>query len=433
MTSDPKLPRWLNQELQSFRPGPVGRLILQEGLGALVAARWSPALAERIDTAINARSLLLLGQRFDEIIVGGGVHAAIYVSARRTSTLVLEQSSTLGGLFGLTKVPLFYLNSRNRPADLGKPGTAGALNYIPGGPVQPGDFSADEYQTNVDLAMAVKYAVAFRSSFSTGRQAVAISRLPSNDGYIVNSNDGYIVNTSSGSAVASRVIIATGLGKPKLVGQAPTNNYVNFPSWIREAKKNFPLKGLKRVAVIGGGDSSKVVVEHLLGQGPPAGPSSVSTDYVEEINWFGQRYVYRNVFERMNRSRYAGIGRAMPCEYDTRAFRVRVSPGKVQAVEDDYILTRGRWCGPYDKIIDCTGFERDDLTSARISDVYRAPDGEPLCQKVVGEEIYTIGPAANLPFTVNEQQSLSLEVPQENAVAIWRYGAKTAKLARLLP
>lgn len=81
----------------------------------------------------------------DELIVGGGLHAAIYSAVRVgegfAKPVVLEARDRAGGAFAFSEGPAFYLNSRNRPGPLGFPGESGALNVLPGAPFQPSDVS----------------------------------------------------------------------------------------------------------------------------------------------------------------------------------------------------------------------------------------------------------------------------------------------------
>src|SRR5207248_8155169 len=100
-----------------------------------------------------------------EVVIGGGFHAAVYAATRVLSgypkPLVLERNRRVGGTFAMTSRPTFYLNSRNRPGTAGLAGDQGAsLNYLPGAPIPAANASIAEYQTNTDLAFAIRLVLA---------------------------------------------------------------------------------------------------------------------------------------------------------------------------------------------------------------------------------------------------------------------------------
>jgi NADPH-dependent 2,4-dienoyl-CoA reductase/sulfur reductase-like enzyme len=117
------------------------------------------------------------------IVIGGGLHAAIFAAAywRKTGKkpLVVEKEDRLGGVFGISRKPVFYLNSRNRPevaVDPGEvlgPGTRGPLNTI-GGAFELSDISGQEYPPQTDLAYIIRTTLALYARPFTGVQALKI-------------------------------------------------------------------------------------------------------------------------------------------------------------------------------------------------------------------------------------------------------------------
>jgi hypothetical protein len=241
-----------------------------------------------------------------EVIVGAGLHAAIYSAVRVArgfeKPLVLEADKTVGGAFAVSKESAFYLNSRNRPGKLSVPGRDGALNVLPGGMIQPSDLSGDEYQRNTDLAFCIRTTLAMCAHVVPGRKVIG--------------TDKYNAVLDGGDRVPyERLIYATGLGEANmLIGSyADGQRVLTFPQFMGSLDTTFPLRGMKNVAVIGAGDSGRTVIEALCGQGPTSRWSVASLDWPDRIDWFGvpEDSLTRQGYEECNRSRYKGIGRLL--------------------------------------------------------------------------------------------------------------------------
>lgn len=436
-----QFPKRVRDYLLTFRENPsISRMMTRvndfssptaaylSGVAADVVLRKAfTNMVDRMDTVPGSVAI------YNEIIIGGGVHSAIYSSSRtlngRGRLAVLEQGGRVGGVFGWTDSPAFYLNSRNRSsAEAGVPGTEGELNKVINGPVQPSDLSAAEYQTNMEMCFAIRAALLRAARRSTAR-IESVRRTP--EGLVqVAAVDGRIW-------MAKRVIIATGIGRPNKIRGSNTDLRQFL---INCSNEPFPLSGFKRVAVIGGGDSARVAIEYLLGQGPTQGSSVASVDKVERIDWYRSPYDCREEMEEEERSRYKGIARFMKCASDDRAYVIQPLRGVrvTEVIQDDDklgVLYKGgqRGRGDYDLVVNCTGFVNkvDELVQAPIETVFA--DGEAVARKALGAEIYIVGPAAELPFTREEEQKVPIELGDANKVALWRYGPKTAKLAAILP
>lgn len=337
---------------------------------------------------------------YNEVFIGGGLHAATWACCRPDKVTVL--APYLGGIF--YGKPSFYLNSRNRPGDPGKPGTRGSLNYIPGGLVQPADLNGAEYQTNVEFALAIAVNITCQARRVREGNFERILE------------GGY--RLSSGG-LAKCVVFGIGL-----VERRTFPDGLSFGAFMSRT-----LTG-KRFAVIGAGDTGKVCVEKLLGQGPTSQPASEF--YPEQIDWFGQSCITREAFLRHARPRYKRIGLGYPGqngEYGRiRAITARatdVFQGGAVQTEDSSVY------GPYDEVIDATGFRApniyDYIPEEWNVEVIYGKEGAPIAKKVMDEEVYFVGPCANL-----SSSSESLGNVPENTVSAWRYVSKTAELAQSL-
>jgi hypothetical protein len=384
---------------------------------------------------------------YPEVFIGAGMTGAVYCATRvangQPAPLVLEQGERVGGSFAVSKTPSFYLNSRNRPGGLGIPGSQGALNFLPHAPVQPAELGYEEYQVNTDMAYAIRAAYAHTGAqvvVNQGIYGLAIKETKvkrngreSRDFHVEVSLRG------RGSIKARRVIVGTGIGQPKENWYAG-ERLLSFAQFMRRLDEPFPLRKMGRVAVIGAGDSGKVVIEALVGQGPARPMTVAALDYPTDIVWFGQTATTRQDFEGCNRSRYRKLGTL----FQGRNFRnQRVLPrrDRVESVEPgfDCVLVDGQ---PFDQVIDCTGFySSGSIFGIKVDDLFcwlSSNETDQYARYVEDEygepRIFFVGPAARLPRSAAEQQAVpdrpnSVE-QKELLVAAWRYTGRTAMLAQ---
>lgn len=376
-----------------------------------------------------------------EVIVGGGAHAAIYCSVRVAlgfpRPLVLDAAPRFGGTFGAVRSPTFYLNSRNRPGPIGAPGTRDALNVLPGAPMQPADIGGTEYQTNADLGLVVRCALALNADVRAAR----VESLGA-----VGNSPGAIVRTDRGTVAAGRVILATGIGVERRISNVEPDgrSVFSFGQWQERLDlEPFPLADLGRVAVIGNGDGARVVVESLAGIGPMASATVASLDYVERIDWYGAADLAatRDGWILCNRTRYQRLGALFPVEGRDNA---RVQPmGRAATLDLGYRVANvnGR---PYDTVIVAAGYDRSPLDLGTFGDSFSGVDaagrqvnpdgregqrvGRRSFTRLEGDEVWRIGPAARLGFEANEDGRIG-----ENAVGLFRLAPRTAALAASLP
>lgn len=375
--------------------------------------------------------------RTDEVVVGAGLHAAIYCSVRVAlgfpRPVVLEARERVGGTFAVSLKPSFYLNSRNRPGRLSVPGEpSGSLNYLPGADLQPSDLSGSEYQVNSDMAFVVRaqlamHADVFRSRRVTGIEGVTSPKTRSRS---------YRVFVSGQAPLsADRVVLAPGPGKPRefLPGAPQTSTFEEF---MASMDRPFPLQGMERVAVVGASDGGRTAVEALTGQGPAAHWSVASVDRPRDIDWYGCAQPTRAEWENCNRSRYKSLGRVLPKEAGQRSI-VRPLAKNVATVTQGYeqVFVDGR---PYDRVLVCTGYDPQFFSMtgslALVEPSPYAIGGRPCARKYGSERVFVVGPAAQIDVdTAERQASPGLVNVPENSTALFRYAERTAALAMSLP
>lgn len=368
----------------------------------------------------------------DEVIIGGGLHAAIYAAGRVAAgyprPVVLERG-TVGGAFAYSERPSFWLNSNNRPGLIGGPGMDQALNYLPGAPVQPSQLSLNEYQTNADLAWVIRVTLAMYATVYVGAEVDNLTRDAGR----------YELSLANGNRLyAGRVIDARGLGDPNGINECDGDRVLSFPQLLGMMDRTFPLQGMGRVAVIGGGDSGKVAVEALLGIGPSSGMSTAALDYVPSIDWYGRDIPQDCEAWRTDvRRRYGRIGAYLPQPGSERRTRLSVIPSRGTVTKSiGSALVNDR---VYDRVVIATGFERKQLGDYDLNYDYSSYQANPgrrgdgtYIAKVVDYSprgIFQIGPNANLQFTDAEERDSKISRFPANRVSIFRLAPRTAALA----
>ena len=363
-----------------------------------------------------------------EVIIGSGFHAAVYAATRVLSgyprPLVLERGERAGGTFAMTARPTFYLNSRNRPGNAGLAGDQGAsLNYLPGAPIQAANVSMLEYQTNTDMAFVIRLALAQFAEVVTDATVASVAR----DGTGVQ-----IEFADRDPLPAGRVIDARGLGDP--IGQDVANGttILTFGQFMARMAGMWPLRGLRRVAVVGGGDSAKCAAESLLGIAPQPFMAAAALDRVDRVDWYSDQLPTTcEEWQEDSRGRYQAIGRYLrPDRFGSRRLAVlgrRVYPVALPGTA----LIDGR---TYDLVVLCTGNRETTIENLDFAayDQYEIASGNVVASRHYTLPAFRVGPHARLPFTTREQDDGIADIPA-NAVAMFRTANKTAALAATLP
>src|SRR5207248_2265085 len=217
-----------------------------------------------------------------EVIIGSGFHAAVYAATRVRSgypkPLVLERGQRVGGTFAMTARPTFYLNSRNRAGAAGLAGDQkAALNFLLGAPIQAANVGMQEYQTNTDMALVIRLALAQYADVVTNATVLSVIR----------EGTGVEIEVADRSPLpAGRVIDARGVGDPVSQDIANGSTVLTFGQFMARMAGMWPLRGVRRVAVIGGGDSAKCTIESLLGIGPQPYMAAAALDSVDRVDWY---------------------------------------------------------------------------------------------------------------------------------------------------
>jgi hypothetical protein len=362
-----------------------------------------------------------------EVIIGSGFHAAVYAAIRVLSgypkPLVLERGPRAGGTFAITTRPTFYLNSRNRAGNAGLAGDQqAALNYLPGAPIQAANVSMEEYQTNTDMAFVIRLTLAQFADVVTGADVVSVAR----DGA------GVLLDVVDRSPVAAgRVIDARGLGEPSGAAVANATTIFTFPQFMQRMAGMWPLRGVRRVAVIGGGDSAKCAVESLLGIAPQPFMAAAALDSVQGIDWFSDDLPTTcEGWHQRIRGRYQALGRYLrPDRLGVR--RLTVLPRRARSVAlPGAALIDGR---SYDLAVVCTGNQEAVLDGLEVRDFeqYATRDGIVVARQHEELPAFRVGPHARLPFTTQERED-GVATIEANAVSMFRTAPKTAALAATL-
>lgn len=373
----------------------------------------------------------------EELVIGGGYHAAVYCAARVAAGFPCPSvvAINLGGVFGMTRKPSFFLNSRNRPGPLGLPGDIrSSLNGFPGAPVQPSDFGTSEYQTNADVAFVTQAIFGMLDAPLYEGNVEEIGRTNIGGNYAYRAL-GKVEDGKRKALFAKRIIVATGLNAQASAFKL-SDRVLNFRQFMQRFDDPFPLRGMGRVAVIGAGDSGKNVIEALTGQGPGGHLSATALDYPSKIDWYGTNAscIYASDWGRDSRSRYKAIGRLLPDINGTsRPSRVTPIPRSAGMV------TQGFKCAyvdevPYDYVISCTGATVKtpalDIGS-EVTDF--VGDKRPIAMRAQQRPVYYVGPAAFLPWNAQEVNApYAVPSASENLVSMFRYAPRTAALASYL-
>lgn len=420
---------------------------IMAGIYAVPEARW--AFDEFLDTTWSANrfpSKRVIDA--DEVVIGAGAQAATYACTRvrqgYPAPLILESQARAGGAFAVTKKPSFFMNSRNRPGPTGLPLDPGtALNVIPGGWVQLSDVTDAEFADNAAMAWVIKANLALSGAKVFLNYAISNANIRTeNVGTYYKADYRYLIK-EPGSRVRTsvrtrRILWATGLTNEKRMSSLKDPRYVTFMEFMRMMEQPFPLRGMKRVAVIGAGDSGRTAIEALTGKGPNAGMSVPALDWVQEIDWFGvpASCLTKNAWLQTSRTRYKAIAALLPDDNVMADIRYKLSRVKALSKKLAGEALMRSYGGieielkVYDVVIDCTGMSR---SFGLFEDQYRSggeSGGRRLGLRNGGNEVYAIGPAAN--FELSNLERNRFGAISENSVALFRYGNRTAQLAQEL-
>jgi hypothetical protein len=231
---------------------------------------------------------------------------------------------------------------------------------------------------------------------------------------------------------ARRLIDARGLGDPRDRKIANGTTVLTFAQFMQRMAGNWPLRGLRRVAVVGGGDSANCAVEALLGIAPPPAMAAAALDHVDRIDWFCETLPAScKQWQKQVRGRYQAIGRYLrPDRNGVRRLTVRQRRARPIALPDAALID-GR---TYDLVVLCTGnreVEIDGLNEGSFT-LYTTPDDISVARIHRSMPAFRVGPHANLFFSGYDYLDGIAEI-KENVNSIFRTAPRTAALAASLP
>lgn len=373
-----------------------------------------------------------------EFIIGGGFHAAVYAANRVRMgfprPIVLEQGSAeqVGGAFAMSLNPVFRLNSRSRPGTAGFPDQDKALNELPGGLIQPSMLSSEEYSTNADMAWLIRLTLMQYAEVYPGVTVTRAGPAP------LSSGSGKLIRltTSAGDITPGRVIDARGMGAERR-SAAGSDRVPTFSELMARMGGMFPLRGMRQVAVIGGGDAGKCAVESLLGLAP-GNTSAIGLDYVTRVDWYtGGQIDGRTCSEYRDsqRGRYLRIAQYLAGNVSNPSTRLRVmgdAKGYATPLTDGVIVSDRT----YDMAVECTGSLLPSIEASGDALSYftvrrQEGQGTVLAQQAAPYQSYRVGPAARISFS-NAEIEAGIDLIPANRVAMFRLAPRTAALAVML-
>jgi hypothetical protein len=369
-----------------------------------------------------------------EVVIGDGLHAAIYCAARAamgySKPYVLGKSlaENTGGAFAVGGgKPVFWLNSRSRAGGQGSPDQGVSLNYLPGAPVQPDQITPGEYSTNADVRFAVRAALAQHAMVIPGSEVTDLNQSSS-------APTCWDVTFGDRTETFGRVLDMRGIGTPVFDG-SNGSTVITFAEFMTRMAGTFPLRGLQRVAVIGGGDSAKCAAESLLGIAPATHMSATALDYVGKVDWYAGDDVITTggcMSWRDGRGRYIRLGQYLPGNVSQPSPRLQMFTQRVTPtpLAGGTVLIGER---SYDLAVVCTGSVLPPLGGYGTGSFtpYRV-NGAAIARSLSEFEVYRAGPAAALGFSSAEIDSGVASNPA-NSVAIFRNAPRTYALGSVLP
>jgi hypothetical protein len=366
-----------------------------------------------------------------EHIIGGGPHAAVYAATRARmgkGRPVVWEMRDPGGAFSVGGgKPVFRLQSRNRPGGPGIP-ALGNLNYLPGAVIQPSHIAGGEYPDNAVLRWCVRTTLAAYADVRFGLVA----------SYADDFSTSLAVEDGSRYDVG-RIIDARGIGTDSalLLPESGARRHVlTFFEFMDRMSSPFPLRGVKRMAVVGNGPSGAASVESGLGIAPVSHLSMPELDWVQVLDWYARdtpttREAWVN---EQDRSRLIEIGRYLP-----RAGRVsesrRLTVYNRLAIPLDGVDSATIDSRSYDLVVVCAGLVRRDGAMTTVPDPgtwaeYTPPTSSTaIARRYQEREVYAIGPITRLPLTSRESELILSNAIPGNALSILRLAPKTAALA----
>lgn len=323
-----------------------------------------------------------------EVIIGGGVHAAIYAATRgrmgKVQPMILERSGAYGGPFG--RLSNFMLNSqtfsnaeafKSGPARIPFNTPSESQNYFPNFRRQVWDIAYREYPDSQDIARVVENAI---MNYSESYRYCDIE-------WEISEDDIRLYQKGTGNRIQgrpSRLIIATGL-------KMPEPKYTVGPQTVISADLflSAPFVPDGRIAIVGGGDTANIVAEYLLGMSPTV----LAEMPPAQFDWYGgsDMPVTKEEFISTRTGRYMGLARHFPESRKNGVINPIRRKGIISQIGDYALVNFER----YNLVIDATGYKPDPAIDRYDYETLYSEMGDPMAV-VHGENpnVYAIGTCA---------------------------------------
>lgn len=402
----------------------------------------------------------------DVFVLGTGVQSAVFSSELRglnpdARIICADRQPQLGGQFRqYGKRPVFKINSRAHRQEsqvTALPGRDGNLNTMgKRAVIQVTDFANDTYPSNVEVgdAAAINGFMSAESMLET--EVTSFNKNETGDDWTVTLKD-----LSTGSVykvVAKDVVAPIGLGsrESRFGSDERIMTAETLFKIFGDNKNSFPMEQFrnKRIAIIGGGDTGRVVAELFTRLAPKEayGRSSVQLGSPKSIDWFGVNFMNRSQFCAADtRPRYQQLASFIYKDelFNRSAGGLTIIPktAKVTRVDkfyDDKLavitgdMTRSDQL--YDYVIDATNLSNNKFLKG-LEEQFGKPRTTTRPQSSLSEfleiakeyadHLFVTGPGAALNLSQDEKSTFNSGI-KENTAAIWANTPRSVQLARLI-
>jgi len=290
--------------------------------------------------ANEMREILRNGPHYvQELVIGAGVHGAIYNSEfayhnNQANRFSVDASQKLGGQFRHYGGPALSMNTVNRPINRDIPNildNPNANSFGPHAPLQLPEVSGKLYADNSQIGLVAAINQYLSSDTLVG---VKVHHVKERIGRNTDSRPGRyeveLIDTNKEekfTVFTDKVTISTGLGVPeygfthmdettKKICESQDGRILTYADFLEEVgdmTNPFPLERFsgKRVVIVGGGHSGLTVAEFLSGLGPEYRGSVASFGGPSEITIVGTKFEDGEAFLGSEIPRYAQLASIM--------------------------------------------------------------------------------------------------------------------------
>lgn len=346
-----------------------------------------------------------------------------------------------------------------------------SANIFPGIPVQINDLYPNPNKSHVSLnkfvpAIGLWAETIFSAYFSAadylmGKKIRKIRKITQGSDSI------YEIGLGKNKITARKIIIATGLGRAKWLpiednershqldlmaqckrGECELPQIMQFADFFDLSKKRNLMEQLanKDVAVIGSGDSGKITIEYLIGQAPQIGYGKAEQDFLMEqlksLSWINVKFdnfadfskhpdtkmrykipLFEQLFTNQELLKFDGTVFEPSRKINIEFIKQMASFLQIDDAKKVIITYKdGSKSKPFDHVILALGYASENISILRslglidrsaasfkdLVEIY--PHGEaanPLALKLIGEEVYFIGTAANVEGIFPSKEQLN--------------------------